>query len=160
MTPDNHPKVGIDHASAVARRTGALGIGAEQRGVYAVGLRERLADRLQQTGVSVPLACNPSTVRSNTTSPPAVLAPAPGSTTWSEIAITSGLCSTRVSVAAAALQPTTHGFRVGPVLGWKTSLQVSFFSGDDHEGHECNRSNQREEQRKRVYQEGDTELKK
>ena len=36
---------------AVAVRAGALGVGAEQRRLHAVGLRERLADRVEQAGV-------------------------------------------------------------------------------------------------------------
>ncbi len=41
----------LDHPGAVAGRAGAFGVGAEQGGLHAVGLRERLADRLQQAGV-------------------------------------------------------------------------------------------------------------
>ncbi len=44
-------EVGEHHAGAVAVRARALGVRAEQRGLHAVGLGERLADRLQQTGV-------------------------------------------------------------------------------------------------------------
>ena len=47
----HHRQVGVDHPGAVAGRTGALGVGAEQRGLDAVGLRERVADRIEQTGV-------------------------------------------------------------------------------------------------------------
>ena len=36
---------------AVAGRAGALGVGAEQRRLHAVGLRERLADRVEQPGI-------------------------------------------------------------------------------------------------------------
>ena len=46
----------------------------------------------------VPLARSPSTVPSKTTLPPAVPAPGPRSTTWSAIAIVSGLCSTTSTV--------------------------------------------------------------
>ncbi len=45
------PEVGVDHAGAVAVRAGALGVGAEQGRLHAVGLGERLADRLEQAGV-------------------------------------------------------------------------------------------------------------
>src|SRR6185369_11154978 len=38
-------------AGAVAVRARALGVGAEQRRLDAVGLRERLADRVEQAGV-------------------------------------------------------------------------------------------------------------
>ncbi|GAP60369.1 hypothetical protein AHiyo1_38770 [Arthrobacter sp. Hiyo1] len=48
--------------------------------------------------VRVPLARSPSRVPSKTTSPPAVPAPGPRSTTWSAIAIASGLCSTTSTV--------------------------------------------------------------
>ena len=47
----HEPELGIDDAGAVAGRTGALGIGAEQGGLHAVGLRERRADRVEQPGV-------------------------------------------------------------------------------------------------------------
>ena len=44
-------EVGVDHAGAVAVRARALGVRAEQRRLDAVGLGERLADRLEQPGV-------------------------------------------------------------------------------------------------------------
>ncbi len=47
----HQPQVGVDDAGAVAGRAGALGVGAEQGRLDAVGLRERLADRVQQPGV-------------------------------------------------------------------------------------------------------------
>ena len=47
----HHGEVGVDDARAVAARTRALGVRAEQRGLDAVGLRERLADRVEQPGV-------------------------------------------------------------------------------------------------------------
>ena len=47
----HHPQVGVDDAGAVAGRAGTLGVGAEQRRLHAVGLRERLADRIEQLGV-------------------------------------------------------------------------------------------------------------
>ena len=47
----HHPQVGVDDAGAVAVGAGALGVGAEQRRLDAVGLRERLADRVEQSGV-------------------------------------------------------------------------------------------------------------
>ena len=49
--PGHHREVGVDDARAVAGRAGALGVGAEQRRLHAVGLGERLADRLEQAGV-------------------------------------------------------------------------------------------------------------
>ena len=42
---------GVDDAGAVAGRARTLGVGAEQAGLHAVGLRERLADRVEQAGV-------------------------------------------------------------------------------------------------------------
>ena len=45
------PEVGVDDAGTVAGGAGALGVGAEQRRLHAVGLRERLADRVEQPGV-------------------------------------------------------------------------------------------------------------
>ena len=185
-TPAIIAEVGVDHAGTVAVGAGALGVGAEQGGLHAVGLGERLADRVEQARVgrrvapprpldrrlvdrhhavaaldrpvgsasscpirprrsarrarragcrrrrrcrllvsaprisnapvgvrtsslsvarssrwrpvSVPLVRSSSTVPSNTTSPPAAPAPGPRSTTWSPIAIVSGLCSTTSTV--------------------------------------------------------------
>jgi hypothetical protein len=184
VTPAIIAEVGVDHPGAVAGRAGALGVGAEERGLHAVGLRERLADRLEQARctsrgccaasrgwgsgrrhdavrpttepwisellpepatpvtttstpsgmststflqvvrvraahlhharrrahlglsgavaevrpVSVPLARSPATVPSNTTSRRRCLRRGPRSTTWSAIAIVSGLCSTTSTV--------------------------------------------------------------
>ena len=47
----HHRQVGVHDAGAVARGAGALGVGAEQRRLHAVGLRERLADRVEQPRV-------------------------------------------------------------------------------------------------------------
>ena len=47
----HHPQVGVDDPGAVAVRAGALGVRAEQGRLDAVGLRERLADRVEQPGV-------------------------------------------------------------------------------------------------------------
>ena len=47
----HHRQVGVDDAGAVAVGAGALGVGAEQRRLHAVGLGERLADRVEQPGV-------------------------------------------------------------------------------------------------------------
>ena len=47
----HHRQVGVDDAGAVAVRAGALGVGAEQRRLHAVRLRERLADRVEQPRV-------------------------------------------------------------------------------------------------------------
>src|SRR5664280_893827 len=47
----HHRQVGVDDADAAAVGAGALGVGAEQRRPHAVGLRERLADRVEQSGV-------------------------------------------------------------------------------------------------------------
>ena len=47
----HHREVGVDDADAVAVGAGALGVGAEQRRLHAVGLRERVADRVEQPGV-------------------------------------------------------------------------------------------------------------
>ncbi len=49
--PGHHRQVGVDHAGTVARRAGAFGVGAEQGGLDAVGLGERLADWVEQAGV-------------------------------------------------------------------------------------------------------------
>ena len=196
----HHRQVGVDHAGAVAVRAGALGVGAEQRRLDAVLLRERLADRVEQSGVgrrvaapraldrrlvdrddavaaagidieppisellpepatpvtrparragcrrrrragcgcwrrapraprrasaptdfraarssrwrpvSVPLARSPSTVPSNTTSPPSAPAPGPRSTTCSAIAIASGLCSTTSTVLPLSRSASSSSF--------------------------------------------------
>ncbi len=47
----HHRQVGVDDPGTVAVGAGALGVGAEQRGLHVVGLRERLADRVEQSGV-------------------------------------------------------------------------------------------------------------
>ena len=47
----HEPELRVDDARAVAGRAGALGVGAEQRGLHAVGLREGGADRVEQPGV-------------------------------------------------------------------------------------------------------------
>src|SRR5690606_24544623 len=47
----HHAEVGVDLAGTVAGRARTLGVRAEQRGLDAVGLRERLADWLEQIGV-------------------------------------------------------------------------------------------------------------
>ncbi|MPM85935.1 hypothetical protein SDC9_133018 [bioreactor metagenome] len=47
----HHRQVGVDDPGAVADRAATLRIGAEERGLDTVGLRERLADRVEQAGV-------------------------------------------------------------------------------------------------------------
>ena len=47
----HHRQVDVDDSGAVAAGAGALGVGAEQRRFHAVDLRERLADRVEQSGV-------------------------------------------------------------------------------------------------------------
>ena len=47
----HHRQVGVDDAGAVAVGAGALGVGAEQPWLHAVGFRERFADRVEQLGV-------------------------------------------------------------------------------------------------------------
>src|SRR5262245_54860285 len=47
----HHPEVGVDDARTVARRTRTLGIRAEQSGLHAIRLRERLANWLERIGV-------------------------------------------------------------------------------------------------------------
>src|SRR5712664_2790225 len=60
--------------------------------------------------VSVSLARRPSTVPSNTTSPPSVPAPGPRSTTCSAIAIASGLCSTTSTVLPLSRSCSSRSF--------------------------------------------------
>ena len=57
----HHPQVGVDDARAVAVGAGALGVGAEQRRLDVVGLRERLADRVEQAGVGRRVAASRAT---------------------------------------------------------------------------------------------------
>ena len=58
----------------------------------------------------VPLARSPSTVPSKQTAPPAVPAPGPRSTTWSAIAIVSGLCSTTSTVLPLSRSRSSRSF--------------------------------------------------
>ena len=77
-------------------------------GVRTVSLSEARSSRWRP--VSVSLARSPSTVPSNTTSPPAVPAPGPRSTTWSAIAIVSGLCSTTSTVLPLSRSCSSRSF--------------------------------------------------
>ena len=58
----------------------------------------------------VPLARSPSTVPSKQTVPPAVPAPGPRSTTWSAMAIVSGLCSTTSTVLPLSRSRSSRSF--------------------------------------------------
>ena len=60
--------------------------------------------------VIVSLARSSSTVPSKTTSPPAEPAPGPRSTTWSAIAIVSGLCSTTSTVLPLSRSGSSRSF--------------------------------------------------
>ena len=60
--------------------------------------------------VSVLLVRSPSTVPSNTTSPPSVPARGPRSTTWSAMAIVSGLCSTTSTVLPLSRSRNSRSF--------------------------------------------------
>ena len=77
-------------------------------GVRTDGLRAARSSRCRP--VRVPLARSPSTVPSKTTSPPAVPAPGPRSTTWSAIAIVSGLCSTTSTVLPLSRSCSSRSF--------------------------------------------------
>jgi hypothetical protein len=59
-------QLGVDDTGTVARGTGALGVRAEQGRLHAVGLGERLADRVEQAGVrgrvAAPRAPDPALV--------------------------------------------------------------------------------------------------
>ena len=77
-------------------------------GVRTVGFSDARSSRWRP--VSVPLARSPSTVPSNTTSPPAVPAPGPRSTTWSAMAIASGLCSTTSTVLPLSRSCSSRSF--------------------------------------------------
>ena len=72
------------------------------------GFREARSSRCRP--VSVPLARSPSTVPSNTTSPPAVPAPGPRSTTRSAMSIASGLCSTTSTVLPLSRNCSSRSF--------------------------------------------------
>ena len=60
--------------------------------------------------VRVPLSRSAATVPVNTTSPPAEPAPGPMSTTWSAMAITSGLCSTTSTVLPLSRRRRSSSF--------------------------------------------------
>ncbi len=60
--------------------------------------------------VMVSLARSPSTVPSKQTVPPAVPAPGPRSTTWSAMAIVSGLCSTTSTVLPLSRSRSSRSF--------------------------------------------------
>ena len=77
-------------------------------GVRTVSLRQARSSRWRP--VRVPLARSPSTVPSNTTSPPSVPARGPRSTTWSAIAIVSGLCSTTSTVLPLSRSCSSRSF--------------------------------------------------
>jgi hypothetical protein len=70
-------QVGVDDAGAVAGGAGALGVGAEQRRLHAVGLRERLADRVEQPGVGRRVAAPRAADRGSGRSRPRRRGPAP-----------------------------------------------------------------------------------
>ena len=88
---------------ALAPRTSSLPVG-----VRTDGFKEARSSRCRPVMVS--LARSPSTVPSNTTSPPAVPAPGPRSTTWSAIAIVSGLCSTTSTVLPLSRSCSSRSF--------------------------------------------------
>jgi len=46
----HHAQIRVDYAGPVAGRAGPFGVGAEERRLDVVGLRKRLADRLEQVG--------------------------------------------------------------------------------------------------------------
>ena len=77
-------------------------------GVRTAGFSEARSSRCRP--VVVPLARSPSTVPSKTTSPPAAPAPGPRSTTWSAIAIVSGLCSTTSTVLPLSRSWSSRSF--------------------------------------------------
>jgi hypothetical protein len=60
--------------------------------------------------VSVPLVRSPATLPWYTTSPPAVPAPGPRSTTWSATSMTSGLCSTTSTVLPLSRRRRSSSF--------------------------------------------------
>ena len=70
----------------------------------------RVARSSRWRPVMVSLARSPSTVPSKQTSPPAVPAPGPRSTTWSAIAIVSGLCSTTSTVLPLSRSCSSRSF--------------------------------------------------
>ena len=77
-------------------------------GVRTVSLRAARSSRWRP--VRVPLARSPSTVPSKQTVPPAAPAPGPRSTTWSAIAIVSGLCSTTSTVLPLSRSRSSRSF--------------------------------------------------
>src|SRR5438093_1844462 len=93
---------------AVAPRISSVPVG-----VRTVSVRAARSSRWRP--VTVPLAHSPSTVPSKQTVPPAVPAPGPRSTTWSAIAIVSGLCSTTSTVLPLTLVPQPQQQVVHPL---------------------------------------------
>ena len=77
-------------------------------GVRTDGLSEARSSRWRP--VSVLPARSSATLPSNTTSPPSVPAPGPRSTTWSAIAIVSGLCSTTSTVLPLSRSCSSRSF--------------------------------------------------
>ena len=88
---------------AVAPRISSVPVG-----VRTVSLSAARSSRWRP--VRVPLARSPSTVPSKQTVPPAVPAPGPRSTTWSAIAIVSGLCSTTSTVLPLSRSRSSRSF--------------------------------------------------
>ena len=72
------------------------------------GFSDALSSRWRP--VSVSLARSPSSSPSKTISPPALPAPGPRSTTWSAIAIASGLCSTTSTVLPLSRSCSSRSF--------------------------------------------------
>src|ERR1035437_20 len=84
-------------------------------GVRTVSLSAARSSRWRP--VRVPLDRSPSAVPSKQTVPPAAPAPGPRSTTWSAIAIVSGLCSTTSTVFALVPQPQQQVVHPLDVMG-------------------------------------------
>ncbi len=87
----------------VAPRIGSVPVGSRT-----VSLTAARSSRWRP--VMVPLARSPSTVPSKQRVPPPVPAPGPRSTTWSAIAITSGLCSTTSTVLPLSRRRSSSSF--------------------------------------------------
>ena len=105
---DQHPERDVDVDVLEVVGAGAAHLQLPLTACAPMSFREARSSRCRP--VMVPLARRPSTVPSKTTSPPAVPAPGPRSTTWSAIAIVSGLCSTTSTVLPLSRSCSSRSF--------------------------------------------------
>jgi len=92
-------------------------------GVRTVGLRRARSSRCRP--VTVAAARSPATVPWKQTVPPVAPAPGPRSTTWSAIAMTSGLCSTTRTVLPLSRSRRRRSFIRRTSCGWSPTVGSS-----------------------------------